>query len=185
MFSEPPRFHQMPKLKKFPVLSNHKVYKQPKSKPHPLSCCKVTFTTLVMTSNSINIYLTPQGHYIYTDDNEKPQIDGSARFCDHPIPLPEVIDIFERLETILHHDFKDKFSKIKDHFDQLNLIEYPEEFDQLSPEMVLTAKSFVDQQINALAQICELDENIEPVFRQALEIVTKSYFNRHLLNNYI
>jgi hypothetical protein len=167
----------MPQLKKFPVLSNHNVYKKPpKSKPHPLSSCKVTCTTLVMTSNSINVYLTPQGHYIYNDTN-----DGSARFCDHPIALDQVIEIFEKLETTLHHDFKDKFSKIKDHFDQLNLIEYPEEFDELSPEMISTAKSFVDHQIQALAKVCDLDQNLEPVFRQALEIVTKSYFSRHFL----
>jgi hypothetical protein len=69
----------------------------------------------MMSSNSINVYLTRSGQFISTNSNEHPSID-------RPMELENVIEIFERYETVLHHGFKDKFSDIKAQFDELSLM---------------------------------------------------------------
>jgi hypothetical protein len=45
--------------------------------------------------------------------------------------------------------------------------------------MTLVVESFVDEQIKALAEISDLDDPIEDIFRTTLESVTKNYFIQH------
>jgi hypothetical protein len=166
-------------------IANHtkrqRVYKRPNGTTSgngtTLSCKKVLFTTLMMSWDSLNIYLTPSGQFIYTDSNEAPP-------QDHPISSDEVAQIFERHNVILHHDFKDDFSQLKAEIDELR---YSYDFEELkydlSPQMVRTVQSFVTDQLEALGAICELTEEVEPVFRRALELVTQAYFSQHNLTS--